>query len=368
MERKIKVLHFVSGLISGGVEQMLYNYCKFMDSSKYEFIIAYQHEAVKSCKDKIESVGCRTVRITARNKNFIKNISDSYKLIKKEQPDIVHAHMNLMNFCALFAAKMAGVKVRISHSHIAEKNRGTLFQMMAEICKVLCIRTSTDLMTCGYEAGIYLYGSKNMNSGNVKLVENAVDLGYYQIDPDERKTFRRENLLEDKFIVGHIGRFSYQKNHEKLIKIFRELLSIKENAILLLVGTGELEEKIKEEVENLGLRDKVIFYGTTRDMKKIYSAIDVFVLPSRFEGFPMVSIEVQAADIPAIFSDTVAPTCKITDAINFVPIDADEKTWANKILEVYSEKKQSDLGQLKEKYDIRSKAKMLERYYNIAMK
>ena len=102
--KKIKILHFVSGLISGGVEQMLYNYCKFMDHEKYEFVIVYQHVPVLTCIEKMESIGCKTIRITARSENFIKNIKDSIDVIQSEKPDIVHAHMNLMNFCALYAA------------------------------------------------------------------------------------------------------------------------------------------------------------------------------------------------------------------------------------------------------------------------
>lgn len=114
---KIKVMHFVAGLKSGGVEQMLCNYCAELNNGNcsYEFVVVYQHEAVESCKEKIEEAGCRTRRITARSENFVKNLIESYRLIKEEQPDIVHAHMNLVNFCALYPAKLSGIKVRISH-------------------------------------------------------------------------------------------------------------------------------------------------------------------------------------------------------------------------------------------------------------
>lgn len=125
-------MHFVAGLTSGGVEQMLCNYCGAMNKDAYEFVLAYQHQAVETCKEKIEESGCRTIRITARSENFIKNLIDGYRVIKKERPDIVHAHMNLVNFCALLPAYLLGVKVRISHSHIAETNRNILFNSIAD--------------------------------------------------------------------------------------------------------------------------------------------------------------------------------------------------------------------------------------------
>lgn len=368
MGSRIKVMHFVSGLISGGVEQMLYNYCKFMDAEKYEFIVIYQHEPIHNCIEKIESIGCRTIRITARSENFVANLIDSFKVIKREKPDIVHAHMNLMNFCALSAAKLAGIKVRICHSHISEKNRGKMFQIFSIICKKLCILTATELYTCGQEAGIYLYGKKKMENGKVRLVENAVDLEYFKKNETARTEFRNEYRLNNKFVIGHVGRFTYQKNHERLIYIFAEILKKKPDAILLLVGTGELEKSVKEQVEQLQLDKYVIFLGTSQDMNRIYSAMDAFLLPSRYEGFPVVSIELQAADIPAVFSDTVASTCKITNAIDFLSLQENDDAWANRILDFVGKKEPCDLTKLIEKFDIRQKAKQLEQYYILALK
>ena len=203
--KKIKVMHFVSGLVSGGVEQMLCNYCEELSNSEnYEFIVVYQHEAVNSCKEKIEDAGCRVKRITARSESFIKNIVESYLIIKEEKPDVVHAHMNLMNFCALYAAKCAGIKIRISHSHIAEKNKNLGFKIMALLCKKLCICSATMLLACGKEAGEYLYGEKRMKSGRVKVVENAIDIRKYSIDREEKLRIRKNKDCNNEFIVLHL--------------------------------------------------------------------------------------------------------------------------------------------------------------------
>ena len=149
----------------------------------------------------------------------------------------------------------------------------------------------------------------------------------------------------------------------RLIKIFKSILEIESDSILLLVGTGELEADIKREVEILNLEKSILFLGTTKNMKEIYSSIDVFVLPSLYEGFPVVAIEVQAADIPAVFSDTIALTCKITDAVTFLSLDVSDQKWAQTILDVYNNKKINDLKELKNRYDIRGKAQMLDDYY-----
>lgn len=362
--KKIKILHFVSGLISGGVEQMLYNYCKFMDHEKYEFVIVYQHVPVLTCIEKMESIGCKTIRITARSENFIKNIKDSIDVIQSEKPDIVHAHMNLMNFCALYAAKKCGVKVRISHSHIAEKNKGIMFNMMANVFKQMCIKYATAYFACGEEAGLYMYGKKKMEAGEVTIIQNAIDLQYFSKNKELNEHFRQTNNLNGKFIVGHIGRFSQQKNHNKLIDIFNEILKINENSFLLLVGTGELEDEIRRKVASLGISNNVLFYGTTDKMNEIYSVIDVLLLPSLFEGLPVVSIEVQAANVPAVFSSSIAPICKITDAIRFVDLNKNDKEWAEETISHYLSFKPCDLTDLQEIYDIRSNEKKLDNIYN----
>lgn len=363
--KKIKVMHFVSGLVSGGVEQMLCNYCTELSNNDcdYEFVVVYQHEAVNTCREKIEDAGCRTKRITARNENFIKNIIDSYRFIREEKPDIVHAHMNLMNFCALYAAKYAGVKVRISHSHIAEKNRGLCFRAMAFVCKKLCINSATMLLGCGKEAGEYLYGKKRMKEGKVEIVENAIDLRKYTISREEKMEIRRSAGLSHEFIVGHVGRFSYQKNHEKLVDAFYSLTKIKKNAKLLLIGTGELENQVRRQVEEYGIEDSVIFAGTTKNMRDMYALMDVFVLPSRYEGFPVVSVEVQAARIPSLFSNSIAPTCKLTDYIDFYSINESSENWAKRIVDCAEKKRNINLNKLYSKYNIVENAKHLDVIY-----
>lgn len=362
--KKITVLQFVCGLTSGGVEQVIYNYYRCIDKSKVRFVLAYQHKPEGECLKKMEEIGIECVRITARSENVFKNVTDSYKLIKKYQPDIVHAHMNLVNFCALFPAMFAGVKVRISHSHIAETNKSFAYKVMAFICKKLNILSANSLMACGDEAGKYLYGERAMSkAGKVYVLVNAIDLDRYARNEQMRESVRRELKLEDSFVLGHVGRFTDQKNHTRLIEIFAEVKKARANAKLLLIGAGEKEQEIRTKVSDMKLEEDVIFYGTSSDISGMYSAMDVFVFPSLFEGFPVVAVEVQAAGLPFILSDTVAKTAKLTDSTIYVPLQESNATWAKIILDAFEHKKESDLTELRKQYDIKLKAKELGEFY-----
>lgn len=364
MKKKKVVMHFVSGLLSGGVEQMLYNYCRFMDKEQFEFVVVYQHEAVRDCLDKIQSIPCKVIRITARNENFLKNILDAYKVIKEYKPNIVHAHMNLMNFCALFPAKILKVKVRISHSHTSEKNKSKIYTFAADIFKLLNIWSASSLLACGEEAGEYMYGKKRMRDGKVEIIENAVDLDHFERNQMARKCIREKiGCKENDILLGHIGRFTEQKNHKRLLEIFVEVKKYRPDSKLILVGTGELFDGCNQYAEKLCISDSVIFWGTTKDVNSIYSAIDVFVLPSLYEGLPVVAIEVQAARVPAVLSDTIAPSCKLTELIKFVSLKESNSTWANEIILSAGEDRNVDLSKLYASYDVKSKAKKIEHYY-----
>ena len=362
--KKIKVMHFVSGLVSGGVEEMLYNYCQFMDRNKYEFIIVYQHEPVPVCKEKFDSLGIKCIRAVSRKTSIIKNIKSYIKIIDIEKPDIIHTHMNLANFCALFAGKICDVKIRISHSHIAEHPHSIIQKCIYGVCKMLCKLFATELLSCGDDAGEFLYGRKAMERGKVKIIPNAIDLYKFSPDMELRNKTRYKYNLDNKFVVGHVGRFTEQKNHLRLLKIFCGIVKEKTNSVLVLIGTGELEEKVKSETEKLKIADKVVFFGTTSQMHEMYNAMDVFVLPSLYEGYPVVSTEVQAAELPAVFSDNIDKTCKLTKYIEFLSLNDDDEKWVKTILTNSINRSTGDNQILFEKLDIRSAQSKLDELYS----
>jgi hypothetical protein len=216
MPDKVLVMHFVSGLISGGVEQMLFNYCSHIKKDEFEFIVVYQHSPVKLCIDKIESAGCKTVKITSRKENPLKNLYESYQLIKKYRPDIIHSHMNLMNFFPIIAGALCGIKVRISHSHIAEKNKDCCYKFFACICKILISICANYYFACGYEAGTYLYGEKRMSGGDVVIINNAISLDEFTTNLSDRALTRGNLGISDNYINPFIFH-----THKNMIRLFR---------------------------------------------------------------------------------------------------------------------------------------------------
>lgn len=325
--KKIKIMYFVAGLKSGGVEQMLINYCSKMDKQRFEFVVVYQHEPVQACLDKITQAGCSTVRITARCDNFLKSVWDTYKVINEYKPDIIHSNMNLMNFIPNTIAKYKGIKVRISHSHIAEKGKGRAYLTFKLLCQKLIINSSNVFLACGSDAGTYLHGNKISST----LIHNAIDideLSSYCVNNDKDECFK------DKIVIGHAGRFTEQKNHKKLIDIFEAFLKKCPDAILLLAGTGELEDSIKQYVDKKKLTKQVIFLGVVSNMNQFYANVDLFLLPSLFEGFPVVALETQAAGVKSIFSDTIDPAVQITSLVTLMSIQKSNEAWADKMCQI----------------------------------
>lgn len=323
MKSKIRIIYFLSGIKSGGVEQFLINYCSRLDKKEYELIVVYQHEPVQVCLNKLESAGCKAIRITARSENFLANIIDSYKIIKELQPDIVHSNMNLMNFCSNLPAKWLKVPVRISHSHIAEKNISLLYRLILSISRKLIKYSSNILFSCGKEASQYLYKTEK----DVYMINNAIDIRMFENNNSFYDEYRKSNRV----IIGHVGRFTKQKNHKRMINIFYEFMKLEPNSLLLLAGMGELEEEVKQQVKKLNIERNVVFLGAISDMSKFYNTIDLFLLPSLYEGFPVVALEVQAAGVKSLFSDTIDKKIKITNLVNFYSLKNNDKEWANEM-------------------------------------
>lgn len=357
--KKVRIMFFVCGVKSGGVEQMLINYCSRMNQQKYDFILIYQHEAVKPCLEKMVEAGFITERITARCENPLKHVVDTYRVIRKYRPEIIHSNMNLMNFVPNIIGKFCGVKVRISHSHIAEKNLNLSHKILLSICRFLIVRSSTRFLACGEDAGRYLHG----NRIHSEIIRNAIDLESFRHPVGQFLSEKESN----KFVIGHVGRFSIQKNHKRLIEIFNEYLKINPNSLLILAGTGELEYKIKRYVADLKIEEKIKFCGAIKDMPSFYASLDMFLFPSLWEGFPVIALEVQAAGVKAIFSDKIDSQVKVTSLISFMSLDKGDIAWAHEIerMRILPQNDDEDfVNELTQAgYDIKFEVTRLEQFY-----
>jgi glycosyltransferase involved in cell wall biosynthesis len=222
----------------------------------------------------------------------------------------------------LLAAKKAKIKVRIPHSH----NTTSDHMKIHKILKPIFNRSYTHAFACGIKAGKWLYGKKDF-----VVINNGIDTKRFRFRDYQRKEIRKSYNIENKFVVGHVGVFNYQKNHEKIIEIFKRVHSINEDAILMLIGEGENYENIKELVERKGLSDCVIFVGTTNDVNMYMMAFDVFILPSRFEGMPLVLVEAQCCGLNCVTSTNVSREVDITGLVDFVDYENDFDTFVDKV-------------------------------------
>lgn len=308
-----KILQVVSAPHRGGAETMILNIFREVDHTEFQYDFI-SHMPVESDYDQeISSYGGSVIYIDSLgNSGFIKYVKLLKNVMLNYGPyDAVHCHTNLQASAVMLAAYLANVKIRISHSHnttfFSNKNfKSTLFMFIA---KPMIRLFSTHFLACGREAGIAMYGRNTYDQGKVEIFNNGINIESFvnTIDNNTIRYETRDKLGIDKdcFVIGHIGRYHDQKNHEFIIEIAKELKKLKLYFKILLVGNGEKYEKIEKMIHDHNLADNVMQLGVRSDIPNLYAAFDVFILPSRYEGLPLVLIEAQAAGKMCIVSTAV---------------------------------------------------------------
>jgi len=361
----INILHIVPALDSGGVENLLLNYYNHIDRDKFKFDFIVYGKEKGTLESAFEKLGSKIYHIPSRHESFIMSCRQMKEIIRCNNYDIVHAHQNRMSFIPLYYAKKYGVHKRIAHSHMAFEPEGMIKKLERKLFSVLIKHYATDWFACGADAAKWLYGNTNTTNNKVYIMKNAICIEKYAFNTDVRNQKRKELGVEDKFVIGHVGRFSYQKNHEYLLNIFNEVYRKNKNAILILVGSGELENSIKEKVKKLGLEDAVKFLGVCNNVNEILQAMDVFLLPSLYEGLPIVLIESQAAGLKSFAADTITSEIKYSSLLEYISLENPPQYWANEILKYSNSSYRKDTSSvLKEAgYDIKEEARKLELLY-----
>lgn len=340
----------------GGVETFLMNYYRNIDRSKIQFDFINMFD--KLCfQDEIIELGGKIYQVPNVKRHPIKYYKKLKEIVRINEYEIVHINMlSMANVLPILAAKKAKAKHIIAHSHNTNTPKGILRKTLDKLNKNMVLKNATDLFACSKLAGNWMFGEKR----EVTIINNAIDLNRYIFNNDERDKIRKKLNVENKFVVGHIGRFSEQKNHKFLIDVFKEIALKEKDAILLLIGEGNLKDNIKNKVKEYELNDKVIFLDIVDNAYDYYQAMDVFVLPSLFEGLPVVGIEAQASGTYCLFSDSITKEVKIVDDVEFISIDDKEK-WANEILKCKDKNKRK--YSIQNEYNIEYAAKRLEKIY-----
>lgn len=359
----IRIAQIMGKWLGGGVEAVVMNYYRHIDRNKIQFDFICDEDSTNIPYEEIEKLGGKVILIPPYQKIF-KYHKELKRVLKEGKYKIVHSHINTLSVFSLFAAKCAGVPIRIAHSHSTtnkkEKKKNLLKQILRPFSKLF----ATDYMCCSELSGRWLFGNKEYDKGNVFLLNNAIDLDKFKFDENIRKEKRKELKIDDNtLVIGHVGRFSREKNHKFILNLFSKFHNENTKTKLLLIGQGKLMSKIKEDVNNLNLENDVIFLGQKEQVCEFYNIMDLLIFPSLYEGFGMVVIEAQVNNLPCILSTEVPKIAKVSDGAEFVKLKENEAIWIEKIKN--SIKKRGKLRYTKDikKYDIKKEKIKLEKYY-----
>ena len=359
-QKPIRVLQVVTTMNRGGLETMLMNYYRHIDRNKVQFDFLIHREDTSDYENEIIALGGKIYRLSKLNPFSLRYRRNLTAFLKKHSEyKIIHVHQDCLSSIALKAAYKVGIPVRIAHSHNANQDRNIKYLVKRYFMKSIP-RYATQLFSCGKEAGDWMFQREDYI-----VLNNAIDSSLFTYNLSKRKKIRKELDLINNIVVGHVGRFNFQKNHSFLIEVFKEILNYNHNAKLILIGTGELEEKIKSQVDKLGIQEQVLFLGNRNDVNNLMQAMDIFIFPSNFEGLPVTLIEAQAAGLPIVKSDYVSDQCIISPNVYTISLKDKPKVWAEKMISILHSFKRSDTSSyiISSHYDVSANVKWLENYY-----
>lgn len=358
---KKKILYVGYSPNMGGIERFLINVCKYIDRDKFEinFLV---FEGAKVCfQDELESLGCNFLAITNRKKNYFGYLKDLKKVFSENNFDIIH--FNIMNFSLferiILAQKYSKARI-IIHSHSGNINKVyRKTRILDKIGRIFTKNIEYEKIACGQKAGEWLFGDKKF-----VVLNNGMEIDKFRFSQENRKQIRNElNINENTKVLGHVGAMVPVKNHEFLINVFYEYQKLKQDSKLILVGEGFLQKSLQEQVESLKIEDKVLFLGRRDDVEKIYSAIDIFVMPSWFEGLSISIIEAQANGLKCYTSTNVAEESNVTGNVEFLSLDENAKYWAKKIFENDNSRDEKAIEKIPDQFKIEETVKILSRIY-----
>lgn len=362
----VKVLHYVSKMDRGGQETFIMNLFRDIDREKVQFDFLCTHADEGDYDAEIRALGgqiryIQLNRISGKRKqldnmkilcHYLKEVKNEYRVFH------IHTQHAMDAFLSAFAAKRAGIQKVVVHSH----NTSTVFSVSAhKVFKHFLAMEKIFRFACSEDAGKWMYKKKNF-----RIIHNSINLKQFTFDQHKRDKVRKEMNWENRFVIGHVGRFNEQKNHLYLIDVFHEVHKKLPESHLVLVGKGELEDAVEKKVETYQLQNVVSFLGVRSDVERLYQGMDLFLFPSLFEGLGVVLVEAQTSDLPCVISDSIPSEIDITDKIYRMDIKEDPEKWADKIAEICkSQPQRRDTSDMIRKagYDMQQTAKELEQFY-----
>lgn len=364
MQEPLRVAQIMGKMNRGGVEAVVMNYYRAMDKTKIQFDFFLDEDSEFPQRQELERAGAGIFilppyfRMWAWQKQLTQQL-------RKGGYSIVHAHINTMNVFPLFCAWRAGIPVRICHNHSTAQWREGKKTVLKYLLRPFNKLFATHWFACGKKAAEWMYGRRAVAHEKVVILPNAIDTKHYAFCREERVRLREQlGIGQDVLVLGHIGRYAYAKNHAFLLHCFAALLQRDSHAKLLLVGEGERKVQIQNEIERLQLGHAVIQAGPQADTAPFYSVMDVFCLPSFYEGFPVVALEAQANGLPCLFSQAVPAQACVLRQAERLPQHADAECWAEHIIGCAGRREPQAYKTIaRAGFDIHTQCHWLEQFY-----
>jgi len=376
MGNELRVLQYVRVLDNGGIEKLIFSLLENTDRSKVNYDFLLTRNQKEAYEDEIKKYNSKKIVVKGKSKgSIISRYSYSYRSLYKYfcscPYKIVHFQSVGTSFggaLAILAAKRAGIPVRIVHAHSADSKMNIIRRINVIFGQYLNRKWGTHFMACSDKAAQFSFGKKYKKHCKVEILKNGINIDKFKYDPVIRDEVKKEFDLEGKFVIGAIGRLSPEKNHIFMLEVLKEVVKIRKDAVLLIVGSTsatheEYEKRIKHLIENSGLNDHVIFAGERNDAYRLYNAFDVYLFPSLWEGLGIVAIEAQANGLPVIASTVVPHEAKLTSNFHYISLKDNATIWANTICQDCNNRVDEHEKIVLAGYDISDSSLRLTNYY-----
>lgn len=361
----IRVAVIIGKMDSGGKKNLVMEYYRHIDRNQVQFDFICDADSQAIPEEEILSLGGGVYKITPYQNIFF-NMMDIYKLCKHNKYSVMHAYNSTMNVFPMLVGKLAGVPVRISES-LSMAHEGEFKTYIKKVLRPLSRLFATHFMACGEDCGRWQFGNDLYDAGKVEVFKTVINTEFNSFNMSVREKTRWEFNWQDNIVIGHIGRFVPQKNPLFLLDIFAEIVKKEPKAKLCLIGDGFLKEEMLKKIDKLGMKNCVDYLGRREDIQQFYNAMDAFLLPSLYEGLPVVGLEAESCGLPMFFSTEVTPEANACELGHFIGLDVTPEKWADEILKAVYENMHIRKSHAKEVaaagFDSASEAIRMQNYY-----
>lgn len=354
----IRILQVVNIMDRAGLETMLMNYYRNIDRSQIQFDFLVHRETPGAYDEEIKQLGGEIFvapRLVPGNyRKYVKFLTKFFQTHTEYK--IIHSHIDAMTAFPLYVAKKCNVPIRIAHSHTSKLDIDYKLPIKA-IAKYFVPKLSNKNFACGEKAGKFLFGKKDFT-----IIKNAIDVNLFSFDEKLRDKKRKELGITDEIVIGHVGRYCYIKNQSFLINLLNDCRL--KNCKLLLVGKGPDEEKLRKLTHKLGIENRVEFLIDRSDVRELYQVFDIFIMPSKFEGLPVVGVEAQCNGLKCVFSNKISKEVLLLPESEMLEVKKKSEDWKEKVLVLHLNRNTNSQKIIREKgYDIKIEAKKLMEKY-----